>query len=229
MTEATFPPCHAGEETRPQTAAEVAEVPERFRQLRRHVLGAYGRNTHYTLCHGVNCGGTPDAKGLDKEEREWLAVQSDAVKYLVAQDVGFIGEDHLGHPWPKGVENPCLGPDGKLLPHGKQLCISTGDTFMYACADGEDVPAEQVDEVLRIYKQWGPTGLVCWAAKQGGMDPVIEYTEDPVYQRTWTALYGDLKLKVNFQLEVTEGVKQFGPTYRWSQRRLNLSEWTPLS
>lgn len=132
--------------------------------------------------------------------------------YLVNEEMAWIGCDHQ-HDWPKGVANPCLGK-----PHGKSLCLNMNDTFCYACGDAEVVKPEQCAEVAQVYKRWGPIGLVCWSAKQRNEDPVVEYTEDPVYQTTWKALYGDLKVQENYCNKVDP---------RWSDRKLNLRAWEP--
>jgi len=94
--------------------------------------------------------------------------------------------------------------------------INLNDTFAYACADAEIVKEEQVPEIVKIYRDWGHIGLICWSAKQRNEEPVIEYTEDPVYQATWKAMYGDLIVGKN-------GFNQFDP--RWSDDKLHLQAW----
>lgn len=132
--------------------------------------------------------------------------------FLVYQEAAFIGCDHQ-HEWPAGVENPCQGQ-----PHSKVLALLLSDTFGYACADAENVRPDQCAEVASIYRKYGYLGLVCWAAKQRNMGPVIEYTEDPQYQKTWIALYGDLKLQPN-------ACNESDP--RWSSEKLDLEPWDP--
>ncbi len=144
------------------------------------------------------------------EDAAFLRTLPPEAAWLVYQDVAFIGCDHQ-HDW-KGPDS-CEGQ-----PHGKLLDLLLNDTFGYCSADAEDVKSEQCAAVAAIYRQYGDIGLVCWAAKKRGMDQVIEYTEDPEYQKTWTALYGDLKLAPN-------RCNQAVP--RWSNEKLNLKPWNP--
>lgn len=144
------------------------------------------------------------------EEAAFLRTLPPEAAWLVYQEVAFIGCDHQ-HPW--------KGPDScKGQPHGNILDLLLSDTFGYASADAENIKPEQCSEVADIYRKYGDTGLVCWAAKQRDMDPVVEYTEDPEYQKTWAALYGNLKLKPN-------ACNQHVP--RWSSKKLNLEPWNP--
>jgi hypothetical protein len=94
--------------------------------------------------------------------------------------------------------------------------LNLNDTFAYACGEGEPVPPEALPEVIHIYRRFGPVGCICWAAKQRGEEPVVEYTEDPVYQATWAALYGGLHLAPN-------RCNKSDP--RWSNDPLDLKPW----
>jgi len=132
------------------------------------------------------------------EDAEFLLTLPPEALYLVKEDAAWVGTDHMGHDWPKGVANPC-----KDKPHGKVLALNMGDTFVYACADAAEVKPEQLAEVADIYKRFGGTGLVCWAAKQRNEDPVIELTERSEYQETWKALYGNLKVETNYCNKIT--------------------------
>lgn len=96
--------------------------------------------------------------------------------------------------------------------------INLNDTFCYACGDAENVLPADMPEVINIYRRFGPIGCICWAAKRRDEAPVVEYTEDPVYQSTWKALYGDATVKPN-------GCNQVDP--RWSDDRLCLEPWEP--
>jgi hypothetical protein len=132
------------------------------------------------------------------EDAEFLLTLPPEATYLVQEGAAWIGCDHMGHDWPKGVENPCKGK-----PHGKVLALNMGDTFCYACADAEHVKPEQLVEVTAIYKRFGGTGLDCWAAKQRNENPVVEVFERPEYQKAWKALYGDLKVQDNYCNKIT--------------------------
>jgi hypothetical protein len=94
--------------------------------------------------------------------------------------------------------------------------LNMNDTFCYACGEAEPVPSEAMAAVIDIYRRFGWVGCVCWAAKRRGEDPVVEYTESPVYQAIWTALYGETRLKPN-------RCNQADP--RWSDERLELPRW----
>src|SRR5579871_3957629 len=85
--------------------------------------------------------------------------------------------------------------------------LNMNDTFAYASGDAERVPPEAMGEVIDIYRRFGWVGCICWAAMRRNEDPVIEYTEDPVYRATWAALFGDTRVERN-------GCNQSDP--RWS-------------
>jgi hypothetical protein len=115
--------------------------------------------------------------------------------------------------------------DGVIFGRGENddeppFVVNLSDTFTYACADGERIPPELLDEVVRIYREFGPVGCVCWAAARRNHEPVVEYTEDPVYQATWRALYGARVVGYNL-------CNQIPGEERWSQDRLHLKPWAP--
>ena len=97
------------------------------------------------------------------------------------------------------------------------------DTFFYASADSDEVKEEDILKIIKIYKEYGSVGLTCWCAVERDHEPCIEYTEDEVYQNTWRALYGDLKLEINPMLEKD-------PDYRWgANSQLHLKPWEPIT
>jgi len=106
-----------------------------------------------------------------------------------------------------------------LLDSQGQPALNMGDTFWYACGEVEPVPSESMADVIDIYRRFGPVGCVCWAAKRRNEDPVIEYTEHPVYQETWAALYGDARLKPN-------SCNQSDPRWLDDDDRLDLPRWS---
>lgn len=124
---------------------------------------------------------------------------------------------YLGSDW----ENDEDSEDGLGKWLGWCYCLNMNDTFYYACGDGEKVERDEMEELIRIYEEWGSIGLTCWAAKKRGYDPCIEYTEDQVYIDTWRGLYGDLSVKQNPMLEDR-------PDYRWSNDKLNLKVWKKI-
>lgn len=147
----------------------------------------------------------------DRRTLEFLSKKPPEATFLVEADVAFVGCDHK-HEW-KGP-NPCEGQ-----PHEDILCLVMNDTFAYACVDAENVADGDLATVASIYRWFGWVGLICWAARQRNEDPVIEFTEDPVYQDTWRALYGDLRVEAN-------AFNKIDP--RWCNDRLNLKPWIPL-
>lgn len=154
-------------------------------------------------------------EGLEPDEAAWLRTQPPEAAYLMSVNVAFIGTHHE-HEWSREVkfEDNC-----KDKQHWPILCVNVNDTFAYACGDAEEVKPERLAEVVDIYKRFGPTGLVCWAAVQRNEDPVVEFTEDPEYQKTWKALYGELQVNPNEFNKVDP---------RWSNDKLNLQPWTPI-
>src|SRR6266496_4803996 len=151
-------------------------------------------------------------EGLETDDADWLRAQPPQAAYLIKEGMAYICCHHQ-HEFPVGMSwaDACNGK-----PHGKFLGLNMGDTFGYACSDSEEVKGGDLEEVVRIYKRYGPTGLICWASKQRNEAPVIEYTEDPVYQATWKAFYGDLSVEENF-------CNRSDP--RWSDSKLNLAPW----
>lgn len=151
---------------------------------------------------------------LTSEQAEFLRGLPREALELVRDEVLFVGTHHA-HGWParwqaSGI-NPCDSGE-----HWPILCVNVNDTFCYACGDAEEVPKASLPEIAQIYRQHGGVGLICWAAKRRDLDPVVEYTEDPVYQATWKALYGEAKVEPSpFANE------------RWSDEKLNLRPWTP--
>ncbi len=135
-------------------------------------------------------------KEIDEDE-EFLN-QYPELSYLVEKYIVEVGFDH---------------DDNSERGDGRSLMLNMNDTFMYACADGELFTSKDIPEILRVCDDHGWIGLICWAAKHRGYDPVVEYTEDSVYQEIWKTMYGDLKL---------ESTKEEG---RWSSKKLNLESW----
>lgn len=105
---------------------------------------------------------------------------------------------------------------GTLHDDAGSPALNMSDTFAYACGESELVPADALLEVIGIYRSFGWVGCICWVAKRRNEDPVIEYTEDPVYRETWAALYGGLELEPN-HCNLTDP--------RWSDERLDLPRW----
>lgn len=133
----------------------------------------------------------------DKLDEEFLG-QYPELLHLVEECFVDVGYDHDDH---------------SEREDGRSLMLNMSDTFGYACGDGELFTSKDIPEILKIYDEYGDVGLTCWAAKHRGYDPVVEYTEDPVYQNTWKSMYGDLKIEPT----VEKG--------RWSERKLNLKPW----
>lgn len=135
----------------------------------------------------------------NREDEEFLS-QYPELSHLFDSDYSIVevGYDHS---------------DNATRKDGRSLMLNMNDTFLYACADGQLFDPEDIPEILRIYDSYGSVGLICWAAVVRGYDPVVEYTEDQVYQNTWKVMYGDLKIKPT---------KEKG---RWSKERLNLKPW----
>lgn len=53
--------------------------------------------------------------------------------------------------------------------------ILMNDTFSYASADGEDVSIDELPLVANIWKQYKQNGLIAWAAKKRGFQPIKKY------------------------------------------------------
>ncbi len=51
--------------------------------------------------------------------------------------------------------------------------VFLNDTWHYACADCEPIPAEQYETVAGWFKRFGEAGVLYWVALQRGYDPEI--------------------------------------------------------
>lgn len=150
------------------------------------------------------------AGGLEMTEEEEREIDRQIAEER-AIDLGFLKTQPAEATW-------LYEHDQLWISNGKML-LNMNDTFAYACGDAEYVATSEIPEVVRIYKQYGDIGLTCWAARKRKENPVIEYTEDPVYQATWRELYGELTVGQNYcNTKVA----------RWSNRKLNLEKWTPI-
>ena len=51
--------------------------------------------------------------------------------------------------------------------------ILVSDTFAYACADAESITIDEIPKALKLYQEFGWTGLVAWVSnKRGGCEPL---------------------------------------------------------
>lgn len=105
-----------------------------------------------------------------------------------------------------------------LVENDRQTALVMSDTFGYAGTHLVQVASESMAEVIDIYRRFGPVGCICWAAKRRNEDPVIEYTEDPVYQETWAAIYGNARVRPN-------DCNQSDPRWLDDDERLELPLW----
>lgn len=48
------------------------------------------------------------------------------------------------------------------------LWLNLNDVFGWGCADGEEITDEDLDEVTRLFIQYGWCGLLYWASKKRG-------------------------------------------------------------
>ena len=54
------------------------------------------------------------------------------------------------------------------------FAVNMNDTFYYACADSEEVGADEIDAVYRAWKMFGYDGVVAWTAIKRGCEPIDE-------------------------------------------------------
>jgi hypothetical protein len=64
---------------------------------------------------------------------------------------------------------------------GVSLSLFCSDTFMYACADGEDFALADLPEIHRLWKAHGYLGTIAWVARKRQAEPVKEYRYDAGY------------------------------------------------
>lgn len=70
-----------------------------------------------------------------------------------------------------------LRADGALYFNAKKGAepvpwLLMNDTFAYACADGEDLPLDELPTVLELWRQFKWGGLIAWAAHRRGIEPI---------------------------------------------------------
>lgn len=65
--------------------------------------------------------------------------------------------------------------------------VNLNDTFAYACADGEELKDDQIDSLIRMYKEYDYPGIIAWAASIRGSEP-IEPWRDEKYRIARAAL-----------------------------------------
>lgn len=46
------------------------------------------------------------------------------------------------------------------------LIINLNDTFGWACADAEEIPPDAINEVARLFRDWGHAGILYWVSKR---------------------------------------------------------------
>lgn len=59
-----------------------------------------------------------------------------------------------------------------LLSDCHYLTLNMNDTFGYACADSEEMDADDVGEILDIYKKYGSASLIAYASLKSGDLPI---------------------------------------------------------
>lgn len=99
------------------------------------------------------------------EELRRFKRNTEAMLYMIGEDVAFMGSNWADDAQAKGYPKECyLGTVG---------CLMMNDTFYYASADGEDVPYDEWPRVKQIYEEWGQDGIIAWVALRRGHDPQI--------------------------------------------------------
>lgn len=53
-----------------------------------------------------------------------------------------------------------------------EVAILCNDTFTYASADAEEIPAGREHEVRTIHEKYGYEGVIAWCAKERKMEPL---------------------------------------------------------
>lgn len=55
-----------------------------------------------------------------------------------------------------------------------QCYLIMNDVWGYATADAEEVPTEELPHVAALWRMYGWDGLIAWAARQSGQEPIKE-------------------------------------------------------
>lgn len=48
------------------------------------------------------------------------------------------------------------------------LCLNMNDVWMWACADGEDVPNEELPRLAELFWRYGWCGVLYWVSERNG-------------------------------------------------------------
>lgn len=103
--------------------------------------------------------------GEDVESLRVFKRNTEAMLYLMGEDVAFMGANWSDEVATKGYSAECyLGTVG---------CLLMNDTFHYASADAEEVPYNEWPHVKEVYEKWGEEGLIAWVALRRGYDPAV--------------------------------------------------------
>lgn len=95
--------------------------------------------------------------------------------YLAAHDVIFFSTyDQKTDTWP-------------AIGEYWSPCVNLGDTFAYACADGERLDDSEIDRLICAHNEWGYDGVVAWASLIRKCEP-IEPRRTPAYHEARSAL-----------------------------------------
>lgn len=62
--------------------------------------------------------------------------------------------------------------------NGFHAAVNCNDTFYYACADAEGLAPGEAYKVRDFYERYGWAGVVAWAAKKRGAEPLKELQDD---------------------------------------------------
>lgn len=61
---------------------------------------------------------------------------------------------------------------------GFHAAVNCNDTFNYASVDAEDLAPGQAHKVRDFYERYGWAGVVAWASKKRGIEPLKELQDD---------------------------------------------------
>jgi hypothetical protein len=93
---------------------------------------------------------------------EWL----EKLMYLIMKDVVFLSTYNQEEDKHDGFVHPFI------------LC---SDTFVYACADGEELCVDDIDTITDAFEKFGWDGLIAMVAAKRNVKPLKELRTDEYY------------------------------------------------
>jgi hypothetical protein len=135
--------------------------------------------------------------GVETPRTDWQDGWNAAVMALSEKHTAFTTWAKTLTPEQREMLTSLLDSDGEpvvlqIRAGAVVLLMMCSDTFMYACADGEDFTLAELPDIAALWKTHGYYGLIAWIARKRHAEPVKEYR----YTAGYLAAKADLPVSV---------------------------------